>query len=134
MSVKKSQVSIEFLLLIGFVFIFSLGFIVAAGIQLKEFTENKRVSTINDFGNSLKKEMDMASIVKEGYERKLFLPDEIDETIPYEIQNKNNTLIVAADNFEFSSIIPKTVGNLTKGWNLITKLNNTIFIYNITNE
>lgn len=128
MSAKKSQITIEFLVLIGFLSIFSLGFITVAGIQMKEFSDDKKTETIIDFGNSLKKEIALASIVKNGYKRETYLPDKIDNSIDYTIITKNSTLIIRTDYYEYSAIIPKTQGNLTKGSNIIEKINNLVII------
>ena len=128
MQAKKSQITIEFLFLIGFLFIFSLGFIVVAGIQMKEFSDNKKIETILDFGDSLKKEIGIASVVKNGYEREIYLPEKIDNSINYTIITKNSTLIIKTENYEFAAIIPKTQGSLAKGKNTIKKINNSVAI------
>ncbi|MCK5283736.1 MAG: hypothetical protein KAK00_10125 [Nanoarchaeota archaeon] len=109
----------------------SLGFIIAAGIQIKEFSDNQKVKTIIDFGNSLKRELNLASVVKEGYQRTIILPNKVDNSINYTIQNTNSTLIIGAEGYEYSAIIPKVQGELKKGTNSIKKINGSVIIENV---
>ena len=109
----------EFLFLISFLFVFSLAFIIAAGIQLKNFSDNNKIELVVDFGESLTREINLASIVNEGYERTIILPDKIDDSIEYTIEMNGSTIIVNTDYYEFSDIISKTNGELKKGNNTI---------------
>ena len=123
---KKSQVTMEFLFLVSFVFVFSLAFVVAVGIQLTDFSDNQKKDTTVDFGDSIRKEMDIASVVKNGYIRKIVLPDMIDDSINYTIQMSNYTLIISTDNYEYSAKISYFEGTLQKGNNTLKKINNTV--------
>ncbi|MBR9700029.1 hypothetical protein GOV09_06225 [Candidatus Woesearchaeota archaeon] len=126
----KSQVTAEFLFLISFLFVVSLGFIYAAGSHMKDFSDNQKRVAIEDFGESLKNELVLASVVKEGYERTIELPDKIDGTIDYTINVLNSTIVILADKYEFSFIVPKTEGALQKGTNIIRNIDQTVFIEN----
>jgi hypothetical protein len=127
---KRSQIIMELVILVGFAFLFSIAFIVAAGDRMKTVSDNKRLDTINDFGKSIKKEIDLASIMKEGYMREFTLPETIDGTIEYSIITKNSTLIINTTDYGYSSIIPKTNGTVAKGKNIIKKINNSVTIEN----
>jgi hypothetical protein len=130
MLIKKSQITMEFMLLIGFVLVISLSFLAVAGELFQNFRESEKKSLIDDFGSSIKKELDLASVVKEGYKRTITLPEKIDGSINYSIENKNVTLIIRSDDDEFSWVIPNTVGTLKKGENVISKVNNSVSIKN----
>ena len=128
---KKSQVSMEFLFLISFVFVFSLGIVIAAGIQLNDFSDNQKIKLVIDFGESVRKEIDLASVVKDGYMRTIELPDKIDGTINYSIEMNSFTLIINTEYYEFDARISETDGELKKGVNIIKRVNNSIKIENV---
>ncbi len=131
MATKQSQITTEFLIIICFIFVISLSFIIAAGIQMKGFSDNNKKELIEDFGESLKKEIRIASTVRNGYERKITLPEKIDSSIDYSITMKNSTLIIYTEEYEFVTIIPKTIGNLSNGSNTIRKINGSVYIENV---
>ncbi len=131
MATKQSQITTEFLIIICFIFVISLSFISAAGIQMKGFSDNNKKELIEDFGESLKKEIRIASTVRNGYERKITLPEKIDSSIDYSITMKNSTLIIYTEEYEFVTIIPKTIGNLSNGSNTIRKINGSVYIENV---
>jgi uncharacterized protein (UPF0333 family) len=130
MQAKKTQITMEFLLLIGFIFIITIGFIIAAGIQMKNFSDESKKELVKDFGLYLKKEIDVASVVKDGYKREISLPEKIDGKIDYSIMMENYTLIVFTDVYDFSSIVAKTNGTFDQGKNIITKINGTVIVQN----
>ena len=126
---KKGQVSLEFLVLVGFLAVMSFGFIFAASIQLKDYSDNEKSEIIQDFGNSIKRELNLAGVVKDGYNRKLTLPEQISGTIDYSITVTGETLIIRTDIEDYSAIVPNTKGTLVKNAdNFISKVNNTIII------
>ena len=125
---KKSQITLEFLLLIAFLSVMSFGFIYAAGVQLKSFSDNRRTDVVNDFGKMVKRELDLASIVQDGYQREFTLPKQIENKMDYTITLSSTTVIIRAEPDAYSAIVPAAVGSLQKGTNTIKKINNTIFI------
>ena len=130
MQIKKSQVSMEFLFLIGFVFVIAFGFILAASYQLKEFSDDHERKLVDDFGNGLKAELSLASVVYDGYERNVVLPEKISQEIDYTITMQNTGLAVTTEKYSYSAVIPKTTGSLAKGNNTIRKQNGEIIIEN----
>lgn len=127
---KKSQVAMEFLILIGFLTVFTFGFIVAAGVQFKDFSDSQKINLVKEMGESVKSEIGLASTVKEGYRREIFLPDKIDGAIGYNISAANSTLIIRAENYEFSAVIPKIEGQLDEAGKsyIISHINNSVKI------
>ena len=130
MMIKKSQISMEFLFLVAFVFIASFGFILAAGIQLDHFSDERNKETVEDFGNSLKTELSLASVVHDGYYREFRLPEKINDKLDYTVTVKNTTLIVSTDEYYYNSIIPNTQGHFVKGDNIIRNTGGRITIEN----
>ena len=119
----------EFLLLAGFLFILSIGFVVAAGIQIKDYADAKKHDMTLEFVRSVQAEIELASVVKEGYVRTFELPEKIYGTINYSIGAGNSTLVVSTEQDTFTAIIPTLVGQPRKGRNTITN-NSTVTITN----
>lgn len=118
----------EMLFLVAFLSIISLVFIAAAGMKMNQFSEKQKSDAVKDFGISIKKEFDLASVVKNGYRREIEIPQEIGQSIPYTISNSNSTLIISTEKKDYTAIIPKVKGTLSKGKNIIKKTNNSIYI------
>ncbi len=128
MANNKSQIAMELLVLIGFLFLIAIGFIISAGIQLKNFQDEKTKNTFLDFSNMLRLELQTASTVMDGYIRNITLPEKIDGIIEYQIDLKNSTIIIISNNFEESFTITNLEGNINKGKNTIKKINESIII------
>lgn len=127
---KTSQISLEFIILISFLFIICVGFITVSAYQMQEFSDEQNRYIINQFGNSIKMEINLASVVKDGYERTIILPDKIEGSINYTITTGSSTLTISAADNQFVKVIPNINGQLQKGKNTIRKINNTVRIEN----
>ncbi len=121
----------EFLLLMCFLFLIVISFVAVSGYQMKKYSDNQKKELVEDFGYSLKKEVDIASVVKDGYHRTVILPDKIDASLDYSISMSNATLIILTETYEYNGIIPQTIGSLKKGSNIIKKINNQVQIENV---
>jgi len=129
-SQKKSQISMEFLALIGFVFIVAFGLILAAGTQLQDFRDNRDRELVYDFGTWLKNELDIASNVHDGYIREITLPDKIEDILEYSLRVNTTTIDIQAEHTQYIGLIPPVEGFLQKGKNTIKKNNGKITIEN----
>ncbi len=114
----------------SFLFLISIGFILIGGVKLKEYTDNENSKLVNEFGLSLQNEIEIASVVKDGYQREITLPEEIDGMINYSVSMQSATLSIITDDYRFTAIIPQTIGSLQKGKNTITKNNDIVTITN----
>jgi len=128
---KKAQITMEFLFVIGFVFVLSVGLIAVAGHRMKEFSDKKQEVITNEYIDVLKKELDIASVVKIGYSRTITLPQKIDGTINYTIQMNSSAIIITTNLNSYTRIIPTTQGVLKKGQNIIRRTNTNLVIENV---
>ncbi|MEM2130909.1 MAG: hypothetical protein QXR96_00140 [Candidatus Woesearchaeota archaeon] len=124
---NKAQLSIEFIYMIFFGTLFLIIFLSVFSENYKAILQEKKNKLFFDFGNSIKKEISIASEVKNGYERKFFLPEKL-ENFDYDIKIENNILILNYSNYFLYFYIPKTEGELKKGFNNIKNFNNSIII------
>jgi len=126
----KSQISVEFMFLIGFLTIISIAVIAVAGYQLENY--NKRIETyrIKDLGESLKKEIETAAIVQDGYIRLLDVPETIEYNINYTLTSSATSIYIQGEHYSYSAIIPPIIGSIQKGTNTIKKINGEIIIEN----
>lgn len=127
---RKAQVSMEFLVLIGFVFLMSFGLIFAAGTQLGNFRDDRNKELVTDFGSWIKSELDVASVVHNGYIRQITLPNKIDDTIEYTIITNGSAIVIEAEDQTYIGLIPIIQGSIQKGKNTIYRDNQIITIEN----
>jgi hypothetical protein len=122
------QITLEFLMAVGFLFFISFAAIAVIGYLLTNYSETDRSDMVVEFGESIKKEIEVASAVKDGYERSVTLPAKIGGLIDYDVSTSASTLVVSTDYQEYTAIIPEVQGTLAIGQNTITKDNGIISI------
>lgn len=131
--IKKSQSSIEFMILVAFIlFGFSVFFaFIYGGISDNAIKKNNK--ELLDIANIVKEEVDLAYKSSEGYRRVFKIPSKI-ENLDYEINITDNFVYIKTDNGKYSASIPiKEINNsgsssLIKGSNTIEKINGEVFI------
>ena len=109
-----SMIGIAMLVFFGYMFLFSELF--------NDNIDEKKHSLATDLAFSLQNEFIMASEVNLGYRREFTVPENLDG-YDYDLANTKNVLIV---NYTQPLVIPETVGNITKGINVIENLNGTL--------
>ena len=125
--VSKAQVSAEFFVLLGLAFLITITFEIASLDQLNDFRNQKETQSVKDLGLKLQKEVVLASIVEDGYVRTFEVPDKL-ENIDYSLITLNSTVIIQSKNVLFTVSIPTSVGNLSKGTNIVNKTGDVIYI------
>jgi hypothetical protein len=88
------------------------------------FDDKKRIIS-NDFGKSIQNEYIIAAGASSGYSRRFTIPNKL-EGFDYNISSNDIQLSVSLDNAPLYYQIPKTVGNIKKGINIIENRNSTI--------
>ncbi len=126
---KKSQASIEFLILIGIMTIISVLVLAVLGNYSDRTATAIEETIFKDYGNYLQSEIITASQVNDGYIRKITLPNSI-HGYEYTISNTNKSFKIISErsNIEFFYDIPKISGTLKKGENIIRKKEGVINI------
>jgi hypothetical protein len=125
----KSQVSNEFLILIGVVFLTLLLFLYYAADSIRDVSFKRELDALRDTGFMVQHELFLASEVKDGYLRSFEVPDAADG-YSYNLSITQRTLILVSDNsnIEQSFAIPLVVGNVTKGTNTIARRGGVIYV------
>ena len=124
---SKAQVSAVFFIFIGMAFLIAIAFSMASLDQLNDFGLQKENDAVRDLALKLQKELLTAANVEDGYVRTFTLPDKLDN-INYSLTTQNFTITVQSKNSLFSVSIPNSVGNVTKGANMINKTGGVIHI------
>ncbi|MBI1935008.1 hypothetical protein HYS31_01070 [Candidatus Woesearchaeota archaeon] len=124
---SKAQISAEFFILIGIVFLTAIAFELASLDQLRDFRIQNEADAVEDLAIKIQKELILAASVEDGYVRTFSIPDKIDG-INYSLTTRNSTVAVQSKNGFYIVPIPSAIGNVTKGSNTITKDGGVIHI------
>ena len=127
-SLRRSQVSMEFVFLIGLAFMVMTVFIASTRSEFDELRSEEERTLIRDAGMKVHSELVIASTVEDGYSRTFSIPAKLDDSIDYDIEIINNTLIAATDEYESVFNVPAVAGQVQKGNNSISKTNGTIYL------
>jgi hypothetical protein len=127
---KQGQIAIEFILLIAFSFASLIVFLIILNSVLSSEKEERVLQNAENFGESLRNEVLLASEMEDGYHRVINMPTKIDGRTYILSFNKSITgtgyFTLSTSNTELFFQIPEVTGNLTPGYNTIIKENNTI--------
>ena len=124
---SKAQVSIEFFIFVGLAFLIAIAFELASLDQLKDFRLENENAAVKDFALKLQKEVLIAAYVEDGYSRAFEIPDDL-ENIDFSVDLRNSTITVQSKNSLYITLVPSSVGNFSKGTNIIRKSGNVIYI------
>ncbi len=125
--IKKGQMAIQFILLISFVFLVYLVFVSFQGSMVKDQEDQYRNIVVKDMALKLGEEVNLASRMKDGYQREVVLPNYLDG-FNYSINIAGTELIVSSGDESFSVSIPPINGSFVIGTNLICKQQNIICV------
>ena len=124
---SKAQVSAEFFVFVGLAFLIAISFEIASLKQLNDFRAQKESEAVKDIALKLQKELLVAAAVEDGYVRVFEIPQKL-ENVNYSLITRNNTVTVQTKNSLYILAIPKAVGAISKGTNIINKTNGMIYI------
>ncbi|MBN2458407.1 hypothetical protein JXB31_04735 [Candidatus Woesearchaeota archaeon] len=126
---RRSQVSNEFIILLGFSFLSLVIFLSIISDEIASISYQKEYRSIRDLGFSVQHEVMIAADVKEGYERHFTLPEKVNG-FGYSISNTNRQIVLLSENkgIEQVFLIPYAEGNIVKGANCIRKTGGVIHI------
>lgn len=124
---SKAQISAEFFVFLGLGFLIAIAFDIASINQLNDFRTEKESEAVRDLALKLQMELSIAANVEDGYVRIFGIPDALD-SINYSVTIQNSTVIVQSKNSIYLSSIPKVIGNISKGTNVINKSGGVIYI------
>ena len=124
---SKAQISAEFYIFLGLAFLIAIAFEIASLDQLNDFRKQKESELVRDLALKLQKEVLLAANVEDGYVRVFQIPDKLDN-IDYFLTVQNYTINIQSKNSFYILPIPRTIGNLTRGANVINKTGGVIYI------
>ena len=124
---KKAQVSMEFVFLVGLAFMVMLVFISSTRSEFDELRSEEERSLVKDVSVMVQHELIMASNLVDGYVRTFNIPLKIGG-ISYTIQIINNVLLTSTEDYEYVLNVPSIEGIIRKGDNTINKTNGIIYL------
>lgn len=126
---RRCQVSNEFLILIGVVYLTLLLFLYYSADTVKDIAFKKEFETVRDIGFFVQHELFLATEVNDGYLRQFEIPGKYNG-IDYNITIMGSTLVVMSANngIEQPFQVPLVVGNLTKGMNNISRRGGVVYL------
>jgi hypothetical protein len=125
---KKSQMAIEFVVLIGMGILISTLVIVVIFQMNTDRNQEKIELKMKDFGYSLQNEIILASEMNEGYMRNFTLPEKVEYT-DYNISiYVGRSLMVDYANRRLYYRIPQTNGTIMKGNNQLYNFQGVVYI------
>ena len=124
---KLAQVSMEFIFLVGLAFMVMVVFIASTRSEFDTLRSEEERSLVKDVSVMVQQELIIASNVEDGYVRIFNVPSELD-SINYDIQIINNTLIANTSEYEYVLNVPSIVGAIQKGNNTLNKTSGVIYL------
>ncbi len=133
---KKSQFTIEFAILISFMFIVFVGFFAIVSYKLNEARETEKQQKIGNIAVLVGNEIKLANSVNDGYVKTFKLPAKIDGN-DYRISILENRELVVEypllnPEYEYVLFLPANIrGNISTGLNELRKKGGTVLIRNL---
>lgn len=129
LSDKKSQSSIEFIIIVGAVLLSFVTVLAVLQKSLGEKTIEKRNFEFLELAMAVQNEMNLASKTSDGYQRSFTLPEKI-EGFNYQIRIIADSVYLNSTEAEYAVALPspEVSGQLQKGSNTLRKINGTIYL------
>ncbi|MFH0978932.1 MAG: hypothetical protein V1837_06565 [Candidatus Woesearchaeota archaeon] len=121
----RSQVSMQFLVMVGIVFVFFVVFVAGFAERYNDILTEKERAACRDLVFMVHDEIAIAHKLEDGYSRNFTIPDKL-EGVDYSITLNNNIVAVTSPKAEYSTMVPSVVGSLHKGQNMILKRNGIV--------
>ena len=126
---KKSQVSIEFAVLIAFMFLIFVAFIAVITSKVAESEENERLKIAEDIATLAKNEIDLAKSASDGYARNFDLPARIEgDSYSIEVIGNRELVVDYIDKEHVSFLQEKICGDIFITNNEIDRENGVVCI------
>jgi hypothetical protein len=124
---KKGQVALEFVVLIGIALFVFLSLITIMSYHTQQLRDRKESEMVEDVAETLQNEISSASNVKDGYTRQFKLPSDL-EGKPYTITKDGNKVFVTTAKYTAFAIVPNYTGIIQLGTNTINKRGGIVYI------
>lgn len=124
----KAQVSMEIMILMGFLFLIFIIFLGFVNVRLSEKNDESEYTMLSDVSEQIQNEIRIAYNAKDGYSRSFDVPEKLDNRIEYDIQTLPNRLVTNTSKYQHVLTVPDITGAVVKGQNNIRKTNQSIII------
>ena len=116
---RKAQIAIEFMMILGLAMIIVLILVGVLYYLSYNYSEEKNINLLQDYGYSLQSELILASQVESGYERVMTVPPKVNHIV-FDLNIVNNDLVIIYKGTEILFPIPATTGDFNPGTCTIT--------------
>ena len=119
---KKSQVGIEFIILVGFVLFFFVVFLAIIEGNISDKTKEQKSAFVRDIALSVQNEIRLASQSSDGYYREFKIPEKIGNE-DYQINITGNVVYIRTNDEKYAMTfqIENVTGEVIRGVNIIQK-------------
>lgn len=126
---KKSQSSLEFIILIGAMLLFFIALSSTFQQNIAEKTKAKRNLEIQDLALAVQDEINLASSSTDGYERTFVIPEKL-INLEYNITLTQKFVYIVTENEKHAMALPiqNVTGQIQKGSNIIRKQNGIVLM------
>jgi hypothetical protein len=126
---RKSQSSIEFVILVGFILFFFVIFLLIIQENLSVKKYQSQSFEIKELALNIQNELNLALEASEGYQRQFRIPAQI-AGLDYEVNITQGMVYIRTQNQKHALAlpVPDSVGDVSKGVNIIKKQNGMIRI------
>jgi uncharacterized protein (UPF0333 family) len=124
---KRSQVAMQFLVVIGIVFVMFIIFVIGFAERYRDIQVEKETVAMKDIALKLHDEIVIARNLQDGYSRNFTMPDTVDG-FNYTISLNQNLIIVTGEHAEYSTYVAPVQGQVRKGTNVIRKIGDTVWL------
>ena len=127
--IKKSQASVEFLIITGFVLFIFTSFFIAINESSSDKINQRQNTAVQEVALTIQDEINLAFKSSDGYSRNFKIPDKINSQ-EYSVNITDNVVYVKTNDNKYALALPvkKINGTIQKGENLIQKQNDTIYL------
>lgn len=124
---RKGQVALEFLILVGIAFFVFISLIVVLFFHAEQLRNKENADLLVGLSLAVQNEINSASSVKDGYSRTFLLPQTLNGNY-YNISKENNLVYFSMNSQEASILVPNFSGSINIGLNTINKTGGIIYI------
>ncbi|RLE43527.1 hypothetical protein DRJ48_00715 [Candidatus Woesearchaeota archaeon] len=124
---SKTQMALEFVIIVALILVITLIFVATVYLETKSVNSKRLFLGLQDLGESVQSEILLAATSKSGYSRSFTLPSEVADT-SYNISIQSNQLILTSGEYEVSFSIPSVVGGINKGSNRIANRGGVVYL------
>jgi len=122
---RSAQVAFEFVILVAVLFTALIVFTVFVRDNFTEVQTDTDYFKLKDVALSVKAELNLAVALDDGYQRAFFIPLTLDG-LEYNISRENGFLEFSSANAEYTVSVPPYDGNVSKGNNVIRKVDGVV--------